>query len=216
MFPFIDVKKDDVLLLSETIKEAFDVQDCVHQIRGKRNNNTFSAITTGLNYLRQLNFNFNNKQFIDCLGNGSEACLYANVFGFKSSLSVEINNASYYEGLRLIDSICSQPSVKCGDKITATVGSFLDVCDPAEFSCLFLDATILRSSMLDESFMINRFLQFCEQSQHGSFVLLLTVTKAINLSDYLELAEEKFVRLIDFPIGDDVTGRAAMYIYRSR
>ena len=219
MFPFIDVKTDAIQLLSGTIERVLRIKESIGaslacEIKG----NTLDAVSTALNFLRQQRFRFDDKEFIDCFGNGGEACLYAQVFGFKGLLSVEINSATYERGMRLMNELPAEApgSSSHRGRISIKIGSFLDDYDSADFDCLFLDATSLRSSMLDEAYLINHFLQFSQHTLHGSYIVLVTVTKTVKLSDYLESANEMFVKLMEFPIGDETSGKAALYIYQKR
>lgn len=232
MFPFIDINRKDLVEYSNHIEKILCISDVIHPCinvdrndihrhssltsnpmpiltdQAKTKGYLLEAIAFSLQFLKQeKNVSFEDNHFIDCLGNGGEACLYAQIFGFESLLSVELNSSSFERGKNRLDQlVVAYPGIYQEDKISLVRGSFLENYCAADFKFLFLDTTILRSSMLDESILINRFLQFCTTALLGSFFILVTVTSSINLSDYYPHGEEIFRHEFSSEIGEDATG----------
>jgi hypothetical protein len=232
MFPFSDINRSDVAEYSNSIEDMLSIQEMIHPYITVNENDVqksssttelftppcidlekikgylLEAIAFSLQFLRQeKKFNFNDSRFIDCLGYGGEACLYAQPFGFKSLTSVEFNKYSFQIGTDQIDQLAiASPTIFQEVRIKFGKELFLENYSPTDFRCFFLDTTILRSSMLDESILINRFLQFCNNALPGSFFILITVASSISLSDYYPHGEEIFKHEFSSEVGEYAAG----------
>jgi hypothetical protein len=232
MFPFSDINRGDLAKYSDSIENMLRMQEMIHPYisinendfqksssttelskptcidREKIKGYLLEAIAFSLQFLRQeKKFNFKDSCFIDCLGYGGEACLYAQPFGFKSLSSVEFNSYSFKIGTNRINQLATAFPLRFQeDGIKLGKGLFLEDYFPTNFRCFFLDTTILRSSMLDESILINRFLQFCNNALPGSFCILITIASSISLSDYYPHGEEIFKHEFSSEVGEYAAG----------
>jgi hypothetical protein len=209
MFPFSDINRNDVVECSDCIEDMLRIQNVIHPLNINGNDQVkVRVVAFSLQFLKQeKNFGFKNSHFIDCLGYGCEACLYAQIFGFKSLSSVEFNSESFQIGSNWMNQLATTcPMIFQEDRIKLGRGLFLDDYSATNFRCFYLDTTLLRSSILDESILINRFLQFCSNAVSGSFFILVTIASSISLSDYYPHGEEIFRHEFSSDIGEYAAG----------
>lgn len=205
MFPFQNINRDDLLRTADELENVMLIRDALSQCGFSVSETKFEAISVAIQYLKtEKAFTVGNKTFLDCLGCRGEGSMYAIAFGFGNLLSIEVTKKTLKQGQRLVEIIAPQIGGKLDlSQITFETGGFNQF-DVNGFDCIFMDVTIFRSTLIDESTLIAKFLEYCSMANVGSFFILVTTVPTINLHDYCDYSG-RFRLLLDASVGTKVT-----------
>lgn len=176
--------------LAEIVEEVFFLQDSFESMHSY---DCKDAILLPFRMLKDLfDLNLQECRFIDCLGYGCAAALYASSFGVQYIKSIEFSKKGFEIGKKIASEVVNyrreSSHYAAGTEVVITEGCMLDYFE-FDANVAYLDCSLLDgdASLLDEGIMLSLFFGLVRRMLPGSFLIVLTVNTPLNTASCREM-----------------------------